>query len=336
MSAESPAARLHVVAAVIRRNDGAILLSRRPAHVDQGDLWEFPGGKLHTGESRLQGLERELREELGLGIRRATPLLQVPHDYPTRQVLLDVFVVDAWDGEPLGLEGQTIRWVTPASLFDYDFPAANLPIVTAAQLPRVCVVTPPPGPDVADFLEALERCVARGARLVQLRAPALDLAQYRDVAAAALSRCRAAGARLLLNTEPSICEALGADGLHLNSRRLRACNTRPVPRRCLLSASCHDAAELAHARHIGVDFVFVSPVLPTASHPGVTTLGWDGLRALMSGLPLPAYALGGMGIDDCRQAVAAGCIGIAGIDRLWRGTRPLGDEGLQSALVGAS
>ncbi len=327
-----PAARLHVVAAVIRRQDGTTLLSRRPAHVEQGDLWEFPGGKLHAGETQAQGLARELQEELGINIRRATPLLQVPHDYPTRRVLLDVFVVDAWDGEARGLEGQAIRWVAPASLPDYDFPAANLPIVTAARLPRICLITPSPGPDFADFLRILELCIVRGVRLVQLRAPSLDLTQYRALAAEALSRCRAAGVQLLLNTEPALCAALGADGLHLNARRLRACASRPVSRRCLLSASCHDAVELAHAQRIGVDFVFLSPVLATASHPGATTLGWSGLRALTAELPLPAYALGGMGIEDCPQAVAAGCIGIAGIDHLWRGTQALADEAVHAAL----
>lgn len=142
--AESPPARpvpLRVVAAVIRRDDGAILLSLRAAHADQGGLWEFPGGKLEAGERDIDGLARELREELGITIRRARPLISVLHAYPQREVALTVLDVDAWQGEPHGREGQAIRWVRPDELDTLDFPAANLPVTTAARLPRLLLQT---------------------------------------------------------------------------------------------------------------------------------------------------------------------------------------------------
>ena len=322
-------ARLHVVAAVIRRRDGDILVSRRPAHVEQGDLWEFPGGKLQPGETRRQALARELHEELGIEIERATPLLRVPHDYAARRVLLDVFSVDAWRGEPHGREGQRVRWVTPATLGTLPFPAANLPIVTAARLPRLCVVTPAPD---AGFLVQLDACLARGASLVQLRAPSLSGAAYRELAVRALERCRARGARLLLNAAPALCGELGADGVHLNAQRLRATHERPVARDVLLSAACHDAAALAHARHVGVDFAFVSPVLQTPTHPAAAPLGWQALGALIAPSALPVYALGGLRPADLGRALAQGCVGIAGIGAFWRGVARLDDGAL---LAGA-
>lgn len=325
--------RLQVVAAVIRRDDGHVLLSRRPAYVDQGDLWEFPGGKRHAGETRVQALARELDEELGIGAQRAVPLLRIPHDYVTRRVLLDVFVVDRWHGEPHGREGQEIRWVAPASLPDYAFPAANLPIVNAARLPRACVVTPSPDGDEANFLAALDACLARGARLLQLRAPTLTHAAYRELAITVLARCRARGAALLLNADPALALELGADGAHLNARRLLATTTRPLPRTRWLSASCHDAAELAQARRIGVDFVLLSPVLATASHPNATPLGWPALAALAAAAGLPVYALGGIGPAQFGAALEAGCIGIAGIGALWQGTAALDDESLLGGLA---
>lgn len=122
--------RVHVAAAVIRR-DGRIFIARRPAHLHMGGLWEFPGGKVETGESVKAALIRELEEELGIVVRECTPLLQVPHNYPDKSVLLDVWEVYQFDGEPEGLEGQETCWVMPAALTSFEFPEANKPIVAA-------------------------------------------------------------------------------------------------------------------------------------------------------------------------------------------------------------
>ena len=85
------AQRLHVVAAAMVDAHGRILLQRRPANAHQGGLWEFPGGKLEVGESREQGLARELEEELGVHPVSMRPLISIPHDYHDRRVLLDVW-----------------------------------------------------------------------------------------------------------------------------------------------------------------------------------------------------------------------------------------------------
>lgn len=327
---------LHVVAAVIRGSDGRLLLSRRPAHVDQGGLWEFPGGKLQAGEPRHAGLARELREELGIDVGRAVPLMQVRHHYPARSVLLDVFVVDRWQGAPHGREGQVVRWFEARELLELDFPAANLPLVNAARMPRVCLVTPSPGSEPDAFLAGLRRCVERGVRLVQLRAPALGPDDYRGLAVRALSICREGGARLLLNAEPTLALELGADGAHLSAARLARCRVRPVPRDHLLSAACHDAGSLARARALGVDFAFVSPVLTTSTHPDATPLGFTRLAELAATEPLPLYALGGLGCEELPAVIAAGCVGVAGIARIWGGRGPFDDDTLARELAAAS
>src|SRR5690606_21783037 len=91
--------RIHVIAAVIRDDQGCILIARRPDHVHQGGLWEFPGGKLEDGEQRFDGLVRELREELGITVTQARPLLDIRHDYTDKSVRLDVWLVTGFDGE---------------------------------------------------------------------------------------------------------------------------------------------------------------------------------------------------------------------------------------------
>ncbi len=122
---------VHVAVGVIldaRRN---ILITRRPPDAHQGDLWEFPGGKVEADESLSQALARELREELGIVIGRTTELLQIRHDYGDKTVLLDVHVVWEFSGEAKPLEDQPMAWVAACELSDYAFPAANEPIVEA-------------------------------------------------------------------------------------------------------------------------------------------------------------------------------------------------------------
>ena len=83
--------RLHVAAGVIRGADGHVLIAKRPLDKHQGGLWEFPGGKVEEGETAEAALARELAEELGIAVIAARPLIQVRHDYPDKQVLLDVW-----------------------------------------------------------------------------------------------------------------------------------------------------------------------------------------------------------------------------------------------------
>ena len=142
MSADPSHRRIHVIAAVIRDAQNRALIAKRPDHVHQGGLWEFPGGKLEDREPRFEGLARELREELGIRVTDARPLLDIRHDYPDKSVRLDVWLVTGFDGEAHGAEGQPVRWVAANELDEYEFPAANGPIVRAAQLPERYLITP--------------------------------------------------------------------------------------------------------------------------------------------------------------------------------------------------
>lgn len=125
--------RIHVVAAVIYGHSDHILIARRPQHLHQGGLWEFPGGKIEADESAYQGLQRELHEELGINVTAATSFMQVSHDYSDKHVLLDIWQVSAFTGQARGVEGQECRWVLLSDLLGensaYKFPEANKPIL---------------------------------------------------------------------------------------------------------------------------------------------------------------------------------------------------------------
>jgi 8-oxo-dGTP diphosphatase len=128
--------RIHVVAAVIVNQDRQqIFISRRADHQHQGGFWEFPGGKVEAGETPQSALSRELFEELDIRIEIAEPYMQVEHDYPDKQVFLDIWQVNRFTGTARGKEGQECRWVGLQELLTaeperlFDFPAANQPIL---------------------------------------------------------------------------------------------------------------------------------------------------------------------------------------------------------------
>lgn len=310
-------AAVHVAVGVIRNPRGEVLVSRRRAHVHQGGLWEFPGGKVEPGEGRWQALRRELREELDIEPDAGRPLIEITHTYPEYRVTLDVWTVHAFQGEPRGREGQALRWLSVERLQAEQFPAANRAIISAVRLPDLYAISEEPDVDPATFLNALEALLEAGVRLVQLRAKGPDESAYRRLARRALSLCRAHGAALLLNAPPEWVDELDADGVHLTSRRLLAAKGRPLGPERWVAASCHTAEEVAHACGIGVDFIVAGPVLPTASHPGGRALGWTGLKALTALSAVPVFALGGVSPGHRQTAYAHGAQGIAGISSLW-------------------
>ncbi|MFC3606595.1 Nudix family hydrolase [Stutzerimonas tarimensis] len=304
---------VHVAAAVIRGEQQRILIARRPVGKHQGGLWEFPGGKVEPGESVESALARELLEELGITVEAARPLIKIRHDYPDKSVLLDVWEVTRFAGHAHGVEGQPVAWVMPEALPGYRFPEANLPIINAARLPDRYLITPE-GLTPQALLEGLARALAQGVRLVQLRAPGLDEASYRELARQALVLCQGRAWLMLkgpLHWQDEFPEA----GWHLTARQLR----EPLQRRPggWLAASCHSEEELRLAAEAGVDFVTLSPVQSTASHPGSPALGWEQASALLQGCRLPAYLLGGLGPQMLSRALAAGAQGVAGIRSFW-------------------
>ena len=192
-------------------------------------------------------------------------------------------------------------------------------MATSIDLPPTYLVTPEPsaGEPLSAFIERLERALARGIRLIQLRAKTLPSPQYTELAEQALACCRGYEARLLLNAPVETVQAAQADGIHLTSTRLMASRFRPLPPGLLVSAACHDAAQILHANEIGADLITVSPVLPTATHTTATPLGWARFRELVTLTDIPVYALGGMSLDTLAQARDAGAHGIAAIRALW-------------------
>lgn len=311
---------LHVAAAVVMDSAGRVLITRRHHHLHQGGLWEFPGGKVEQGEMAPEALGRELQEELGIHVRQARSLIRIPYRYPDRNVLLDVWRVEQFDGQAHGAEGQPLLWVEADRLEQFEFPAANRPIVTAARLPSAYLITPEPHLSAGydEFLAGLQAALSRGIRLVQLRAKSLSKSALMSLVHDALQLCRDAGGALLVNCEVAWANELPHEaGLHLSSSQLHQLYSRPIETHRWLAASCHNLNEVMKAQSIGVDFVVASPVKSTSSHPETAPFGWTGLRAITEHALLPVYALGGMTHGDLELSWAHGAQGIAAIRGIW-------------------
>ncbi|GAA0787420.1 Nudix family hydrolase [Marinobacterium sediminicola] len=307
---------IHVAAAVIRDRRGHILIARRPDDKHQGGLWEFPGGKVEPNEPVADALARELQEELGIQVTSARPLILIPHHYPDKSVLLDVWDVDGFKGEAHGAEGQPICWVAPEQLDEYDFPAANTPIVAAARLPERMLITGSAATQ-QEYAERLQAALGQGIKQVMLRAKTLSECEFADLFKALLPLCQQQGACLGVNTSVEQANALGAEHLHLTSERLLALGDRAEFNGRWLSASCHNPEQIRMAEEKGLDFITLSPVQPTSSHPGEPALGWPCFAEWVAECTLPVYALGGLDEADLSRAREQGAQGIAAISAWW-------------------
>lgn len=301
--------RIHVVAAVIEDINDNIFIAKRPRDKHQGGLWEFPGGKVEPDEEALDALKRELHEEIGIDVLNAHPLIQVSHDYPDKLVLLDTWKVTEFSGKAHGKENQETKWVSKPELRDYSFPAANNPIITAAQLPQHYAITPQPV-DSDNFYESIKTALENGVKLFQLRTKKSPSQSLIDKV---VNITETYNAKVLINSPGELTSTLGTHGRHLTSKQLLEAQKRPISQQYWLAASCHNEEEIRHAEKIAVDFIVLAPVLDTTSHPGVQTLGWKKFQQLSQNCSVPVYALGGMQKDLLGCALNHGAQGLSGI-----------------------
>jgi 8-oxo-dGTP diphosphatase len=308
---------IRVVAAVLKDAQGRVLVNQRPSGKPMAGYWEFPGGKLESGETPLTALKRELHEELGITVHDARPWIRSSHDYPELRVELAVWQVRRCSGTAQAREHQALAWVKPGELPGWNLLPADDFIVTALRLPPQMLVTPSPGADPPRFLSNLERALEQGVDFVQLRAPEFTLPHYTSLAREVIALCRRQGARIVLNAEPALARELDADGAHLSSARLARITGRPSAQGFLVGASCHDETEIRRALASGLDYVVLGPVSATPAHPQAAILGWDGFARLASLSTLPVYAIGGMRPEHLQKLRDLGAYGIAAMRGLW-------------------
>ena len=230
---------------------------------------------------------------------------------------LNVYLVEHFSGEAKSCEGQPFKWVNPAELANHAFPSANQPIITAARLPPYYAILD--DADDSQLLVNLQKILARGIKLIQLRLKTVTPETMKTFIEQAYPLCQQQGASLLINSAVKHAEDFILDGIHLTSRHLMSLTRRPLPppgrskHTHWVAASCHTLQELQHAQTIGVDFAVLAPVLATKTHPETEPLGWEQFAKLVSQVNLPVYALGGLSESALDRARQAGGQGVAAI-----------------------
>jgi 8-oxo-dGTP diphosphatase len=300
---------LSVVIGIVKDKEGRIFITRRHDTLHLGGLWEFPGGKVERGEMLNTALSRELREEIGIEVISAVPLISFQHGYSERIVHLHVFEITEYTGDSKSLLGQGWTWVNRHELQHYIFPAANRAILTAIYLPPFYAIL---NDDCEDLVARLQHLFDEGITLIQARLKNLSEEKVREFLDIAYPLCKEKGVLLLINSGTIKAVEMPCDGIHLTSSDLAKWDSRPENLRWF-SASCHNVEELKQAQKIGVDFVVLSPILKTKTHLEAEPLGWAVFKNLVEQCKVPVYALGGLEHGDLETARFAGGQGIAGI-----------------------
>jgi len=295
-----------VAAAVIER-PGEILLAQRPGGKPYPGYWEFPGGKIEAGEDPRAALVRELKEELDIEVTEATPWITRVYAYTHATVRLHFWRVTAWRGEPKPLEDQDIRWQRVGATDVSPMLPANAPVLSALELPSVMVVSNASADCIDHWIVELSARALGERMLVQIREKGMPRQKVQHLLSRALVRARPFGSVVVVNSDCGTFPQ--CEGLHLTSRALMALSARPAG--SPVGASCHDAAELDHAARLGLDYAVLGPVKETASHPGMSPLGWERFEEVARDRPMPVYAIGGLTRADLAEARRRGAHGVA-------------------------
>lgn len=313
---------VHVAVGVIMNQNNQVCISLRKKDSHQGGLWEFPGGKVELNETIEQALKREIKEELNISIKDSRPLIKINYAYEDVTVCLHVRKVEKFSGEIKSMEGQQVKWVDRSSLAEFHFPAANNGILKAIQLPDRYLIT---GKfiDQEDFILKLKRALKKNIRLVQLRLKNENLSQIDNphkLISDVSIMCEQENVRLLLNLSDQWNKRINLKNIHFSGYHLDSSSLMHSTinyDHTLLSASCHNAQELEKAIELSADFVVLSPVQKTASHPDMFPLGWDKFSSLIENINIPVYALGGVTASDIDMAQDNGAQGVAAISAFW-------------------
>jgi 8-oxo-dGTP diphosphatase len=318
--------RIHVAVGIIFNPDkDKVLITKRTVKQHLAGYWEFPGGKVEKNEDVVSALSRELYEELGIFVNSAKKFTTISYDYPDKKVLLDVWKIEDWHGEPSSRENQELNWIKIDNLKFYAFPEANKHIIQSLSLSRIYAISPESEKDYSHLLSVAEECFVSGIKLFQLRFKSRTNNNYADLVKKLGDLAKKNNAKLILNGTHLDVKRYNIDGIHLKSKELMNYENRPISGDYILGASCHNEKELIRAEKLNANYVFISPVLATTSHPEKNAIGWDRFFELSEKVELPVYALGGMTPADLNVAKKYNAYGVAMIGAIWNSNRAISE-----------
>ncbi|MCB1589793.1 MAG: thiamine phosphate synthase [Xanthomonadales bacterium] len=300
---------IRVVAGALQDERGRVLLGQRCADdLRHPNQWEFPGGKLEAGESPQMAIAREFSEELDLSSRAAdwhTVRRGMAID-PVRGLQLQLLTA-RFRALPHKRVHQALSWVWPDAAAALTLGHLDRQLLRWLAAPRWLRIVDSNCPGQLRTVGPFSRQCWR-----LLRWPELESGSYADALERELSTRPTAGP-VMVHNRLDLCTRPGVAGVHLSARVAQQYRERPVSWGSWLSVACHDNAEIAHATQIEADFILLSPVRRTPSHPDRLPLGWPAFGRLAQLAHCPTLALGGIFPVDLEYVRRMGGQGVAGI-----------------------
>ena len=292
--------RIHVAIGLLF-HQGQVLVGWRHADQHQGNKYEFPGGKVESGETPAQACRREIFEEVGIGIQTWHVFDVIHHVYDDLELYLHIFHAQV----PIKYLSDIQKpwtWYTREKLLQLNFPKANQALIQRLYWSHVIQIST----DLTR-LNRLAQDTLLYWRPEQGKVSIQDLQYFSDVQLKLLI----INFELWMQLDESLQKKIGT--VQFKQHQILALHQGQLPRGIRCIASCHDAVSLQHAQHLGCDAVLLSPVHATASHPDAPVLGWERFQALAKSCDIPVFALGGLKPQDLAQAQQYSAYGIAGI-----------------------
>ena len=300
---------IKAVVGVLRNKSGQLLLAKRQAQQFMPGFWELPGGKIEANETNESAISRELNEELGIQVTALSLHQTLSQQYPRLQVNLSIYNINSYLNEPRGVEGQQISWVSVQDLHNYKLLPSMQAFISSITLPNKYWITPA-CTNQSEWMARFEQKLTQGISLIQLRSKnKLDKHFIEQIN----RKCQQNNLKLLLNTIDKSFDEPYCAGWHITTSEMLKLKSRPCSDDKLLGASTHNLDEALKAQAIGANFVVISPVQATTTHPNISPIGWGAAKEVVDKLNIPVYFLGGMRLQDLNKTLKLGAQGIAAV-----------------------
>ena len=297
-----------VVAGILINSKNEVLISQRLTSQPWPGYWEFPGGKVEENESLDQCLSRELFEEISINPVSYSEWITREFFQDNRVIKITFFKITQWAGEIQKKEVNDYRWIDIKN--NNSWPKKILPkniyILKARVLPSYYLIT--------NFFEdekSIIKTINSKDILIQYREPLLSIDKLHYYYELLMKKC---ASKILINSRHK--NLINNNGIHYTSTDLN--KVKKLDKNIINGASVHSLNELKLANKLGFDFVVLSQIKKTLSHPEREGMGWNKFKELANYSDVPVYALGGLNLSDLADAQKNGAVGISSQREGWK------------------